>query len=238
MILQKLLATMRQHSAQFVMCQVWHEGFANWIDPVLDWDLHKCTGDEMVSNVLLSQNGFTASANHALFEASVVRNSKFLEGHIFEDLEYLVQIALKIDCAVAIPDRLYCYFWREGNSATRPIDLRVNDMHAVTASLQGMISANCPGRLIELDQRFISNMLWLARDALSVKSPLFEDIRSAILDKEFIGSMQSKSNRVFYAAIVNGRLTFAISCKLYTAFKIGKTKLIGLKKRYYEIRKR
>ena len=81
----------------------------------------------MITNILLSANGFKASFREVLVSADLLSSRRFLEGHIFEDLELLAVMAQGIRKAVSLPGRKYHYCYRKNNSSSRALRLRKDD---------------------------------------------------------------------------------------------------------------
>lgn len=218
-ILETLHDSLVSNNAQFVMCQVRHEGFPNVIDPDLT-DICICNGEELVSNVLLSRKGFSASVNHALFVAEITKDISMIEGHIFEDLDYLVRLGGSLHRAVSLPCRKYHYRYREGNSSSRKLRLRFEDMNAVYHSMQEHLRAAGGWHLDELDQRYISGVVGhLADDAAERDRDLFTELRNEVLAKQWLPEMQTKSVRLRYGAMKCGRVAYRVMSSLYQVFR-------------------
>lgn len=219
-ILETLHDALVGHNAQLVMCQVHHEGFPNVIDPELS-DMCVCDGEEFTSNVLLSCNGFSATVNHALFLAELAKDVSMMEGHLFEDLDYLVRLGGSLHRAVSLPCRKYHYRYREGNSSSRALRLRFEDMNAVYQSMQKHLELLGGRHLDELDQRYILNAVChLAEKASIQDQQLFSEMRDAVLAKQWLPEMQTKSVRLRYRAMSRGRVAYRAMSSLYQAFRI------------------
>lgn len=218
-ILETLYNALMGNDAQFVMCQVRHEGFPDVIDPELT-DMYVCDGEELVSNVLLSRKGFSASVNHALFVTEVTKGVSMIEGHIFEDLDYLVRLGASLDRAVSLPCRKYHYRYREGNSSSREVHLRFEDMNAVYCSMREHLRASGGRHLDELDQRYISGVMGhLADVAAGCDRGLFAELRKEVMVRQWIPEMQTKSVRLRYRAMKFGRPAYRAMSFLYQVFR-------------------
>lgn len=218
-ILETLHDALVSNNAQFAMCQVHHEGFPNVIDPEL-FDMCVCNEEEFISNVLLSRNGFSAAVHHALFLTELAKGVSMAEGHLFEDLDYLVRLGGSLQRAVSLPCRKYHYRYREGNSSSRALLLRFEDMNAVYQSMQKHLELLGGRHLDELDQRYISNILChLAEKAAIQDRRLFSEMRGAVLSKQWLPKMQTKSVRLRYRAMTCGRVAYMTMSSLYKAFR-------------------
>ena len=86
--LEYLYGGLIENGAQLAQCQSKHEGFPGISEAMEAGEIKCsiCTGDEMITNILLSANGFKASFREVLVSADLLSSRRFLEGHIFEDL--------------------------------------------------------------------------------------------------------------------------------------------------------
>lgn len=218
-ILDTLFSALKRYDAQLVMCQVRHEGFPETLDPELT-DEHVCSGEELISNVLLSRRGFSATVNHTLFLTDLARSIAMLEGHIFEDLDYLVRLGVSIERAVSLPCRKYHYRFREGNSSSRALPLRFQDLNAVNQSICAHLEATGGRHLDELDQRYITNAInHLALIAAKQDGEIFAELRREVLSRKWRPDMQSQAIRYQYGAMKLGRLPFRIISVLYGVYR-------------------
>lgn len=209
------------NAADLVQCQSRHEGFPG-ISQAMEEDKIECsvcTGDEMISSVLLSRNGFKASFCQTLVYAEFFQGRRFLEGHLFEDLELLVIMASGIGKAVSLSDRKYHYCYREGNSSSRSLRLRKGDLDAVVDSIRAYLRVFAPEHLSEVDTRFISNALVLAKSAVNIDMELFQELRKEILSCEYVISRHSRSERIMYAGLKYGRIPFLVATNAYESFR-------------------
>lgn len=210
-----------ENEADLVQCQNRHEYFPG-ISQAMEADVIECsvcTGDEMISNVLLSRNGFKASFCQTLAYAELFKNRRFLEGHLFEDLELLVIMASGVGKAASLPDRKYHYCYREGNSSSRSLRLRKGDLDAVIDSIRAHLRISAPGHLSEVDTRYVSNALVLTKSAAKIDMELFQELRKEILSCEYIAPRHSRSERIIYAGLKCGRLPFLVTLNAYEAFR-------------------
>lgn len=218
-ILEVLFNALVSKDAQVTVCQVLHEGFPGLVDPELYLE-RVCDGEELISNVLLSCNGFSASVNHALFESEIVKKFPMIEGRIFEDLDYLVRIGRSVRCAVSLPCRKYHYRYREDNSSSIALRKRFDDLNAVYQSSRTELVSRGSCHLGELDQRYISNVLChLAEKAAIQEQGLFFEMRGAVLAKQWLPEMQIKSVRLRYRAMRCGRVAYMAMSSLYQVFR-------------------
>lgn len=216
-----LYGELLENEADLVQCQNRHEDFPGISQAMEEGviECSVCTGDEMISNILLSRNGFKASFCQTLVCAKFFKDRRFLEGHLFEDLELLVIMASGIRKAVSLPDRKYHYCYREGNSSSRSLRLRKGDLDAVVGSIRAHLRISAPEHLSEVDTRFISNALVLTRSAAKVDMELFQELRKEILSCEYVPSRHSRSERIMYAGLKCGRLPFLVTLNAYEAFR-------------------
>lgn len=218
--LECLLDALHQYQAQAVFCQVKHVGFPNQKDSEQsNDDVCICSGDEMVRNVLLGINGFSASVKNALFDIDVLKQKRMLEGHVFEDLEYLVQIAENVTTAVALPVRKYNYCYRSDNSSSLPLERRIEDLKAVFAQIDAVLQEKYPCYILEADQRYIWNSLPFAQEAARSDKALFKTIRLDIMSRSFAPELQTPSARILYKALCRGRIPFLLADEAYSLFK-------------------
>lgn len=219
--LEYLYGGLIENGAQLAQCQSKHEGFPGISEAMEAGEIKCsiCTGDEMITNILLSANGFKASFREVLVSADLLSSRRFLEGHIFEDLELLAVMAQGIRKAVSLPGRKYHYCYRKNNSSSRALRLRKDDLDVVVGSIRDHLRGSAPEHLPEVDARFISNALVLTRSAATSDAKLFRELRGEILACDYVACRHTKSERIMYAGLKYGRIAFLAASGSYEVFR-------------------
>ncbi|MBQ6502923.1 MAG: glycosyltransferase family 2 protein [Flexilinea sp.] len=223
-MLEYLIALLKEDDSQISVCGVRHIGFPDVEDPEInDGQRKSYSGIEAAKHTLLGANGFSGSACHALFQRDPIMNDEFfLEGHIFEDLEYMVRLMLKADKVSVSRLRKYNYCYRPDNSSSKSTRKRKEDLDAVIEQLKTLIKEKQPSLMPMVEQRYISNGIHLIRSLHEGEDYLFEELRKSIIQYEPQRKMLSKSDWILANALKSGKNTFLLMNSFYQIFREAK----------------
>lgn len=196
-------ATKKQ--CEFVNCAIKHIGFSDVYDSP---DTAKCSvynGKEVCKYVLLGINGFSASASHTLFSSKLLKGMKFLEGHIYEDLEYMVRVCCRADRAGTSTSQKYFYCYRPDNSSHYTnTEKKMADLATVEKAIKKVLEKQNPELLPCLDKRMISNYQQILYYLCSFKNELklyYKPLRKQILSYKYYKTELSKTDQVIYKCL-------------------------------------
>lgn len=212
----------KQH-CNVVNCAVKHIGFSGVYDPV---DTSKCAiynGKEACKYVLLGINGFSASASHTLFSKQLVGKMKFLEGLIYEDLEYMVRVCCKAERVGISTSQKYFYCYRPDNSSYYTnTKKKVVDLYLVEKAIKETLEKQNPELLPCLETRMISNYQQILYYICSFTSELklyYKPLRKKILSYKYYKIDLSKTDKVIYKCLCFNQYFFHLAM---LALKYGK----------------
>lgn len=220
-MLSYLLGILKKNDAQLSVCGVHHIGFPNQQEESNNnqENIFVCEGQDIARNILLGTNGFSGSASHMLIDAKICQNQFYMEGHIYEDMEYMVRLALIEKKAVASQLRKYNYCYRSDNSSSTPSKKRKEDLDAVVQQLEQLVQAETPELMVCVDNRYISNAIYILRTLHRGEEDLFYWIRTDILRRKIDKDVQPTSIFLLYQALKFGRFSFKTMNLLYNGFR-------------------
>lgn len=219
-MLEYLLSVMTAYECDISVCSVRHVGF-----PGIDENentlekINIFTSYEAVKDTLLGANGLSGSACHALFRAKVIKNMTFMEGHLYEDLEFMVRAMLNANKVAASNTRKYNYCYRENNSSSTPTYRRKKDLDVVIQQIKNTITNSCPELIPMAEQRYISNSMYLARSLHNGEKYMLSMIRKDLLKFKPEKKALSKSDWILSNALLKGERVFNVVNKLYTVYR-------------------
>ena len=220
-MVEYMVQLLESRKSQIAVCAVRHVGFPRIKEPeVTDAELADYTGVEAAKLTLLGLRGFSGSACHALFEReTVLKDQFFLEGHIYEDLEYMVRVMLDAKKVTVSHLQKYNYCYRTNNSSSTSTRKRKNDLDAVTAQTLKLLMEKSPELVPCLEQRYISNGNYLLRSLHPGEQDMFKELREAILQYNPDKQALSKSDWVLVNALKYGKCGFKATDYLYRKYK-------------------
>lgn len=201
-LLEYLLNILDSTDSEIAICAVKHVGFRNNRDIAVSTEIiESYTGIDAARNVLLGEKGFSGSACHALFKSNLFAKERFLEGHVYEDLDIMVRLALnarKISVS-NIPKYNYCF--RENNSSSLPVTKKSEDLKIIIRVLREYANQYTPELLDAIDHRYISNSLFLLRTLKKDERKTFRIIREEMIKTEPKKKMMTKTDRLLWDVI-------------------------------------
>lgn len=220
-MLEYLLGIIIKEGSDIGVCAVRHIGFPGVNDKeISDEVVTTYTGQEGAKYTILGLKGFSGSACHAIFKVdSVAQNEFFLEGHIYEDLEYMTRLMLKSRLVTVSNLRKYNYCYRPNNSSSTPTAKRKQDLDAAIEHIRTTVSDYGLDLGEYIDQRYISNGLYLLRSLHKNENELFSEISKDVLKYTPNKKMLTKSDWVFANALKFGEIPFKLTVQLYKLYK-------------------
>lgn len=219
-----LFSLLVENNADISICAVRHIGFPGQKDKEVFTDnVSSYEGNIITSNIILGRNGFSGSACHTLFKGDICRNNFFYEGHMYEDLEYMVRVSLGISKAVVSKKRKYNYFYRPNNSSSTSTLKRLNDLEYVIGKMTQEVKEYAPELLPLIDIRFVNNSIWLLRSLHAGEEDLFNKIREKILIHNVqVSQLYGKTDKILFISLKFGKKVFKCMNCLYMFY--GKVK--------------
>ncbi len=215
-----LLGVMEEHHSQIAVCAVRHVGFPNIFDlEESDSKVNDYSGTEAAKLTLLGLKGFSGSACHAMFQKEIVlRELYFIEGHVYEDLDFMVRAMLNADIVSVSNLRKYNYCYRENNSSSLSSVKRIADLETVVEQMKQSLAEKHPDLLPMVEQRFISNGIYLLR-SLNKEDSAYERLRNSILQYNPKKEMLTKSDWLLVNALRFGKPVFGLMDDIHRTYQ-------------------
>ena len=215
-----LLKLLLENNADLSVCSVRHLGFPQQKDKEIITDTpYICEGDNIAYNILLGSNGFSGSASHMLINSDIVKGNTFLEGVIYEDLEFMTKLSFQENRAVTSKIRKYNYCYRINNSSSTPTEKRKHDLDVVIQEINKTLENKDTILKNALENRYISNCIYLLRSLHEGEKQLFSIIRESIISCTADRRMLSKSDHILYNSLRFGKISYLIMNFIYDTFR-------------------
>lgn len=211
-ILEYLWKFATKKQCELVSCAVKHIGFHDVHDTN---DIENCVvynGKEAIMYVLLGTHGFSASVKQTLFSKKIIEGMKFLEGHIYEDLEYMVRVCCYADRIGISTVQKYFYCYRPDNSSHYTnTEKKIADLDVVEKAIKAVLEKRNPELLPCLDKRMISNYQQILYYLCDFKNELklyYKPLREKILSYRYYKVGFSKTDKIIYRCLCMNHYCF------------------------------
>lgn len=212
-----------EKQCDFVSCAVKHIGFPGIYDSAYKEKCSIYNGKDACKYVLLGVNGFSASVKQTLFKKELLNGIKFLEGHIYEDLEYMVQVCCQANIVGISTSQKYFYCYRSDNSSYYTnTEKKMADLNIVERKIREVLEKQNPEFLPYLNKRMISNyeqVLYYLCDFKSELKLYYKPLKERILSYKYYENDFSKTDQIIHKCLFLNQYFFRFAMLLLRCSK-------------------
>ena len=223
-MLAYLYSLLQDNHCDFSICGVRHIGFPNIIDKEYDdLDYSVFTGKDAARSILLGANGFSGSACHTLFRKEVAGDLLFINTKCYEDLEFMLRVALNSKMAICSRASKYNYVYRSEGSSSTPFCEKVKDLKTVCSAMMQLVENDNPEYRVLVDTRFVSNAMAALEKEIKnnpgIRSKEIEGFIDEIKSKKIEENLLGKSDKALYTSLKIGLTPFKMTSKMLPLIK-------------------